>query len=89
MTDDGNLNSNSAGLTDRELQILARIVSGHSTKQIADDLRITFKTACCHRLRIMQKVKAHNVVQLMRFEVENRLTGFSVAMPGSKPASQQ
>jgi DNA-binding NarL/FixJ family response regulator len=89
MTDDGSFNSNSAGLTDRELQILALIVSGHSTKQIADDLGISFQSACCYRLRIMQKVHARNPIQLMRYAVQNRLTGVSVAMPGSKPASQQ
>ena len=72
MTDDDNPNSNPAGLTDRELQILALIVSGHSTKQIADDLGISFKTACAQRLEIMQKLDAHNPIQLVRYGLENR-----------------
>jgi two-component system, NarL family, nitrate/nitrite response regulator NarL len=73
MADDRNPKSNSAGLTDRELQILALIVSGSSTKQIAGDLGISFKTVCAHRLKIMRKVNAHNPIQLVRYALQNRI----------------
>ncbi len=36
-------------LTGREREVLALIAQGRSTKQIASDLNITFKTAACHR----------------------------------------
>jgi DNA-binding CsgD family transcriptional regulator len=53
-------------LTQREEEVLQLIVSGRSTKQIAGDLGISFKTAACHRYRVMQKSAASNAADLVR-----------------------
>jgi DNA-binding CsgD family transcriptional regulator len=42
-------------LTPRENEVLRLIALGHSTKEIAHLLGMTFKTAACHRYRVMDK----------------------------------
>ena len=53
-------------LTDREREVVARIVQGRSTKQIAFDLGITFKTAVTHRSNAMRKLQVHETASLVR-----------------------
>ena len=60
-------------LTGRELEVLKLIVSGHSTKQIAAMLGISFKTAACHRMHIMQKLGIHETASLVRWAVREKL----------------
>ena len=57
------------GLTPRELQVLRCIAEGCSTKETAFRLAIRFKTAACHRHRIMQKVGVHGTGALVRFAI--------------------
>ena len=52
------------------MAILGLICEGHSTKQIAHRLGISFKTVACHRANLMQKSGARNVVQLFRWAIE-------------------
>ena len=54
-----------SALTLREQEVLRLVVSGLSTKQIAGDLGISFKTAACHRANIMTKLAARNAVDLV------------------------
>jgi len=56
-------------LTRRELDVLKCLAEGHSTKEIAAMLGISFKTAACHRYRIMEKVGMHNTAMLVRFAI--------------------
>jgi DNA-binding NarL/FixJ family response regulator len=56
-------------LTPREAEVLKCIAEGQSTSELASKLGITFKTAACHRERIMQKTSAHNAVMLVRFAI--------------------
>jgi len=58
-------------LTLRELEVLRLIANGLSTKQIARSLAITFKTAACHRMRIMDKLDIHGVADLTRYAIRN------------------
>jgi DNA-binding NarL/FixJ family response regulator len=58
-------------LTQRELEVLALICDGLSTKEIATKLAITFKTAACHRGHVMGKVGVHNAVELLRWAIKN------------------
>ena len=51
-------------LTARETEVLALIANGKSNKEIAAALGISFRTAVCHRGRIMSKLGCHNAVQL-------------------------
>jgi DNA-binding NarL/FixJ family response regulator len=53
-------------LTPRERQVLALIARGKKTKVVAFDLGIAFKTAACHRTRIMSKLYAQNAADLTR-----------------------
>jgi DNA-binding NarL/FixJ family response regulator len=53
-------------LTAREREVLKLIAEGRSTKEIAHQLGISFKTAACHRSRILRKFNAHNSVLLVR-----------------------
>jgi two-component system, NarL family, nitrate/nitrite response regulator NarL len=57
----------------REHQVLALIGAGRSNKQIADNLDVSIRTVEKHRGRIMDKVGAHNVVELMRFAIARGL----------------
>jgi DNA-binding NarL/FixJ family response regulator len=63
-------NPNGAGttehLTPRERQVLALIAGGKKTKALAFELGIAFKTAACHRTRIMSKLYAQNAADLTR-----------------------
>jgi DNA-binding NarL/FixJ family response regulator len=56
-------------LTPRERQVLKRIAEGCSTKQVAATLGIKFKTAACHRHRIMQKLGVHETTSLVRIAI--------------------
>lgn len=53
-------------LTPRERQVLILIADGKTSKQVAATLGISFKTATCHRTRIMQKLEVHNTALLAR-----------------------
>ena len=53
-------------LTPRELEIMALVVAGNPTKVIAGDLSISPRTVEIHRQRIMQKMEARSLSQLVR-----------------------
>jgi DNA-binding CsgD family transcriptional regulator len=60
-------------LTHRELEVLRCIAQGCSTKQAAGNLGITFKTAACHRYRIMEKLGIHETASLVRYAIRSGL----------------
>lgn len=53
-------------LTPRESQVLDYVIDGFSSRQIADELDVSFKTIEAHRAKIMTKTKAQNVAHLVR-----------------------
>ena len=53
-------------LTPRERQVLTLIASGKSSKQIAAELGMAFRTAVCHRYRLYRKLRVHTSVELTR-----------------------
>lgn len=53
-------------LTNRERQVLDLVVAGKATKQIASTLHISTKTVEAHRGRIMAKMKAQGLADLVR-----------------------
>jgi len=57
-------------LTPRELQVLRLICDGHSSRAIAAQLGVSFKTVACHRLRILAKAGVGNSVQLLRWAIK-------------------
>ncbi|MDI1361798.1 response regulator [Methylotenera sp.] len=59
-----------AGLTERERDVLAEAVQGHSNKEIARHLNISHRTVEIHKSRIMQKTGALNLLDLARIALE-------------------
>lgn len=56
-------------LSNRERQVLELVANGRSTKQIAGDLGISFKTAVTHRSHLMEKLGVHDTASLMRVAI--------------------
>lgn len=53
-------------LTPREYDVFTRVVEGKLNKQIAHELGIVEKTAKVHRARVMSKMAARNIADLVR-----------------------
>ncbi len=53
------------GLTPREREVLAGVAAGKLNKQIAADLGIVEQTVKFHRARIMERMQAKTVAELM------------------------
>jgi len=60
-------------LSKRERQVLSLIVAGKSSKQIAVDLGISFKTAVTHRASIMSKMEVHEIASVVREAIRRGL----------------
>lgn len=60
-------------LTPRQKEVLQLIAEGHSTREIADILEISFKTVEAHRANIMERVEIHDIPGLVRLAVRARL----------------
>lgn len=56
-------------LTNRERQVLQLVAEGHTTKQIAQMLGVSVKTAESHRTRMMQKLAIHETASLVRYAI--------------------
>lgn len=56
-------------LTPRERQVLQLVGEGKSTKQIAEVLHISVKTAEFHRGRLMKKLDVHDTANLVRYAI--------------------
>jgi FixJ family two-component response regulator len=55
-----------ARLTPREREVMAHVVAGKLNKQTAADLGISLKTAKVHRGRVMAKMEAESLADLVR-----------------------
>jgi two-component system, LuxR family, response regulator FixJ len=53
-------------LTSREHEVLGLVVEGLSSKEVAVQLSVSFKTVEAHRANIMRKMEAENIAQLVR-----------------------
>ena len=73
-------------LSDRELDILRRLVAGHRPTEIAKDLHLSVKTVSTHKSRILERLQLPNLAALIRYGIEQ---GLMVAdVPGSLPRQQ-
>ena len=59
-------------LTQREREVLGLIVGGKLNKQIANDLGISIKTVEEHRSRVMEKMGASSVAELVQLALKSQ-----------------
>jgi two-component system, NarL family, response regulator NreC len=62
-----------ASLTTRERQVLCLAAEGRSSGEIADQLKISPRTAETHRANLMAKLGLHNQTELVRFAYRHRI----------------
>ncbi len=60
------------GLTKRELEVFERIALGQSNKAVALELGLSVRTVETHRSRIMEKLEAKTLVDLVLLAVERK-----------------
>lgn len=61
----------SGALTPRQAEVLRRVASGMTTKEIARELGISPKTVEFHRSQLMEKLGVRDVTGLTRYAVQN------------------
>lgn len=62
-----------SSLTEREIEILKQIAQEYSTKEIADNLSITFNTVESHRKNLLRKLNVKNAIGLAIYAHKNQL----------------
>lgn len=62
-----------AQLSDRELEVLQRIVLGQRLTDIAESLHLSVKTISTHKRRIQDKLELPNMAALIRYGLEHEL----------------
>jgi two-component system, NarL family, invasion response regulator UvrY len=67
-----------AQLSNRELEVLRRIVAGQRLSDIADDLHLSIKTISTHKRRIQDKLHLPSMAALIRYGMEHGLQEASV-----------
>lgn len=61
-------------LTPRERDVLNLLVTGATSREIAEKLVISPRTVTTHRENILGKLNMRNTIELIRFAIENKLT---------------
>lgn len=72
-----------AVLTDREMEVLQRLVAGQRPTEIAAALHLSVKTISTHKARIQEKLQLPSTAALIRFGIEQGLA--APPMPGNLP----
>lgn len=62
-------------LTTREREVFHLVIEGRTTKEVAKALQISVKTADNHRSRVLEKLRAHNTAELVRYAAKKGLLG--------------
>jgi FixJ family two-component response regulator len=55
-----------ASLTPREHEVMERVIRGQANKVIAIELGVSIKTVEAHRAKVMEKMGAHSLAELLR-----------------------
>lgn len=77
-----------ATLTAREREVLAAVLKGSLNKQIASDLGIVEQTVKFHRARIMERMQARTVAELVQIAARLGIEALTVK-PGAAPPSTE
>jgi FixJ family two-component response regulator len=67
-----------ASLSQRERQVMALVVSGLLNKQVGGQLGISEITVKAHRGKVMQKMKADSLADLVKMDARLRLTAAEI-----------
>ncbi len=67
-------------LSDRELDVLCRLVSGQRPTEIAEALHLSVKTVSTHKSRIQEKLQLATLAELVRYGLEHGLVGDAPAV---------
>lgn len=62
-----------SSLSDREVMVLRQLASGLSNKQIGDSMLLSNKTISTYKTRLLQKLNATSLVELIEFAKRNGL----------------
>ncbi|MBO3276579.1 response regulator [Pseudomonas schmalbachii] len=60
-------------LSDREMAVLQYLANGYSNKEISDQMFISNKTVSTYKTRLLLKLNAHSLVDLIEFAKRNAL----------------
>jgi len=60
-------------LSDREREVLKLIAAGYKSREIAEALRIRFRTVLSHRTRVMAKLGMHSQTELVKYAIRKHL----------------
>jgi DNA-binding NarL/FixJ family response regulator len=60
-------------LSDREFEILRKIATGKTVKEIADELFLSSNTVSTYRTRILEKMGMRTTAELIRYAISNEL----------------
>jgi DNA-binding NarL/FixJ family response regulator len=60
-------------LSDREAQVMRKLISGKGVNEIAAELAISNKTVSTHKIRLLEKLKLSNLADLMRYAMEHAI----------------
>jgi two-component system response regulator TtrR len=59
-----------AALTEREREVMGRVIEGKQNKLIAAELDISVKTVEVHRAKVMEKMGADSVAELVQLMLQ-------------------
>ncbi|MDO8991075.1 MAG: response regulator [Sideroxyarcus sp.] len=68
------VNARLAALTEREREVMMLAVAGHTSKEIARRLNISYRTVEIHRAHVMQKTGTSNMLELARITSKQTLS---------------
>ena len=73
-------------LSNRELEVLQRIVAGQRLTEIANDLHLSVKTVSTHKANLQEKLQLPTMAALIRYGIDNNL---GPSLNGEPPAQDQ
>ena len=60
-------------ISKQEKSILAHLIHGRNSREIADNLTLSIRTVDNHRARMMKKLGVKNAVELVKLAIEEKL----------------